>query len=104
MHNIAKGIPPRVHLPKFTKPKPSSGKKDGATKAALTKKDCKQDASTSGDESEEQSKDLELKARKKKHARGEEIMSEEEVEVWGQFLRKTHKKSFHPLYPHNNVG
>jgi len=53
---------------------------DGAMKAAPTKKDHKQHASTSGDESEEQSEDLELKASKKKHARQEEITSEEEVE------------------------
>src|ERR1700678_3389313 len=63
--NIAKGIPPRVRLPKSTKPKPSAGKKDGAMKAAPTKKGHKRHASTSGDESEEQSKDLEPKARKK---------------------------------------
>ena len=43
--NIAKGIPPKVHLPKPTKPKPSAGKKDGTTKAALTKKNRKQHAS-----------------------------------------------------------
>ena len=48
-------------------------------KAALTKKDRKRHASTSGDESEEQSKDLEPKARKKR-ARQEATTSEEEVE------------------------
>ena len=77
--NIAKGVPPRVHLPKSTKPKPSAGKKDGATKAAPTRKDRKRHASTSGDESEEQSEDLEPKARKKR-ARQEATRSEEEVE------------------------
>ena len=77
--NIAKRIPPRVYLPKSTKPKPSAGKKDGATKAALTKNDRKRHASTSGDESEEQSEDLEPKARKK-CARREATTSEEEVE------------------------
>src|SRR5271156_5137490 len=71
--------PPRVHLHKSTKPKPSTGKKHGATKAAPTKKDRKRHASTSGDESEEQSEDLEPKARKK-HARQEATTSEEEVE------------------------
>jgi len=78
-HNIAKGIPPRVHLPKSTKPKPSTGKKDGTTKAAPTKKDRKWHASTSGDESEEHSEDLEPKARKKR-ARQKATMSEEKVE------------------------
>src|SRR5277367_207931 len=77
--NIAKGVPPRVHLLKSTKPKPSAGKKDGATKAAPTRKDRKRHASTSGDESEEQSEDLEPKARKKR-ARQEATRSEEEVE------------------------
>ena len=77
--NIAKGIAPRVHLPKPTKPKPSAGKKNGATKAAPTKKDRKRHASTSGDESEEQSEDLEPKVRKKR-ARREATTSEEEVE------------------------
>jgi len=77
--NIAKGVPPRVHLPKSTKPKPSAGKKNGATKAAPTKKDCKRHAGTSGDESEEQSEDLEPKARKKR-ARREATTSEEEAE------------------------
>ena len=78
--NIAKGIPPRVHLTKSTKPKPSAGKKDHAPKAAPTKKGHKRHASRSGDESEEQSKELEPKARNKKHARREAVTSEEEVE------------------------
>jgi hypothetical protein len=81
--NIAKGVPPRVHLHKSTKHKPSASKKDGATKAALTKKGHKRHASTSGDESEgsEQSEDLELKARKKKRARQELNTSEGEPDV-----------------------
>src|SRR5271168_3332237 len=79
--NIAKGIPPRVHLPKSARPKPSAGKKDGATNP--TKKGRKRHASTSGDDSadsEEQSGDLEPKA-KKKRARREATTAEEEVEV-----------------------
>ena len=76
--NIAKGIPPRVHLPKSTKPKPSAGKKDSTTKAAPTKKNRKWHASTSEDESGQESKDSEPKARKKKHAR-REVSEEEEV-------------------------
>jgi len=49
-------------------------------KAAPTKKGRKRHASRSEDESEEQSEDLEPKARKKKHARHEAVMSKEEVE------------------------
>jgi intein/homing endonuclease len=73
--NIAKNVPPRVLLPKSTQ-----AKKNGIKKAVLTKKIYKRHASTGGDESEEQSKDLEPKARKKKRARHEAITSEEEVE------------------------
>jgi hypothetical protein len=54
--NIAKNVLPRVLLPKSTK-----AKKDGITKAVLTKKNHQWHASTGGDESEEQSKDLEPK-------------------------------------------
>jgi hypothetical protein len=73
--NIAKNVLPRVLLPKSTK-----AKKDGITKAVLTKKNHQWHASTGGDESEEQSKDLEPKARRKKCARHEAITLEEEVE------------------------
>jgi hypothetical protein len=76
--NIAKGVPPRVHLPK---PKPSAGKKNGTIKAAPTQKNHKRYASTGGDESEEQSKHSEPKVRKKKRARHEATTSEDDVEV-----------------------
>ena len=69
--NIAKGIPPRVHEPKSTKPKASTSKKALVMKAAQTKKNRKWHASESGDNSEElsQSEDSEVKVRKRKRAR-----------------------------------
>ena len=52
-HNIVKGIPPRVHGPKSTKPKPSTGKKGVVIKVAQTNKNHKLHASESGDDSKE---------------------------------------------------
>ncbi|KAF8963735.1 hypothetical protein BDZ97DRAFT_1919514 [Flammula alnicola] len=82
--NIAKGVPPRLHLPKgpTTKHKPSTGNKGGTTKPTQTRKSHKRNTTESDDGSEEssQSEDSEPRARKKKRAKWHVTESEEEVE------------------------
>jgi hypothetical protein len=83
--NIAKGIAPRLHLPKSTKPKPqtSPGKNGHATKQPQTRKHRKRVASESEDEGEEssESENSDHKARKKKQAKWQASMSDEVEEV-----------------------
>jgi hypothetical protein len=81
--NIAKGVAPRLHLPKSTKPRPIAN--GGATKQSWTQKRRKRNASKSSDESKDsessQSDDSEPQAKaRKKRARRQATASEEEVE------------------------
>ena len=83
-HNIAKGIAPKIHLPKSTKSKPSTVKKGGTAKLVQAHTSHKQVASKSkeGSEVSSNSEDSEPKPKKKKAKQTqEETVSKEEVDV-----------------------
>ena len=71
-------MPPQTSNIKSSKPKPSTGKKGGATKSA-TKKTCEQHASKSEDDREEL-QSTEKTRNRKKRARRDSTTSKEEVE------------------------